>query len=248
MIEQSSFLKLNIKILILIMGLSSPCSLFAQNIEVQGILNKHAKAIGKDKLDQVKTLLSFGVISQLGNNMEVSILQKRPNKYRMDVHVNEGRISQAYDGSKGWMLNPFVFEDTVEITGMELNQLVESALFDGVLFNAEQLNYQLSYGGEDHIIQGKSHMLILKKPNGDRMKFFIDKDSYLIKRTEIRFMINGFPVEANSVFSDFRNIDGLVLPFKIENNNGQMSTTMLIERVRINETVQDKLFQAPKVF
>ncbi len=212
------------------------------------ILKKHAKAIGKEKRDKVKSLISFGFIDQLGTRMEVSIIQKRPNKYRMDVHLPDGRITQAFDGKTGWMLNPYVFEDTVEISGMELNQLVESAFFDGILFEAAKLNYTLSYGGEDAILHGPCHIILLKKPHGDRMKFFIDKKNFLIKRTEIRYLIDGFPIEAHSIFSDYRNIQGLTLPFLVENYNGQMATKIIIDRIRLDESVEDGLFIGPKSF
>ena len=225
-------------------------SVWAQNIDpkAEAILKKHADAIGIQQLEKISTLVSIGLISQMGSDMQVSILQKRPNLYRMDIHLEEGRISQAFDGEKGWMLNPFVFQDTVEISGSELAQLMESALFDGVLLNSSGLKYKLSYGGEDHIATAPSFVLILKKPGGNRMKFFIDKKTYLIRRTEASFSINGFPVEANSVFSDYRTIKGITLPYMIENTNGQLKTTIRIETVRFGEDIEDLLFKAPVSF
>ncbi len=139
-------------------------------------------------------------------------------------------------------MNPFVSPDTLIIEGMELRQLIESALFDGILFNADTLNYTLEYGGEDQIASNPSYILILTKPSGDRMKFFFDKKDYLIKRTEARTFLQGFPYESNSVFSDFRKIDGMILPFNIQNNNGQLSTQIIIHTVRVNEKIEDGLF------
>ena len=218
------------------------------DLRVDSILQNHAKAIGMQQRKNIKTLISIGSISQMGSKMQVSILQKRPDKYRMNVHLEQGHISQAYDGNKGWMLNPFVSPDTVEITGMELKQLVESAIFDGILFNATALHYSLSYGGEDNIVTTPSYVLILKKPNGDRMKFFIDKKSYLIRRTEAKLYLNGFPVEAFSTFKDYRNIHGIIFPFMIENTNGQLTTRIRFDTVRINEKIDNRLFLAPKNF
>ncbi|MCK5821004.1 MAG: hypothetical protein KAH17_03915 [Bacteroidales bacterium] len=233
---------------ILVFFMLAPLQSHAQrnNIEVQTILDKHAAAIGFSKRKEVSSLISFGSIEQLGNTLKVTILQKRPNKYRLDIHLDDGRITQAFDGRTGWNLNPYLSPDTSNIEGMELRQLIESAIFDGVLFNANEMNYTLEYGGEDQIASTPSHILILKKPSGDRMKFFIDKADYLIKRTEANIFLQGFPYESNSVFSDFREIEGMVLPFRIENNNGQLSTQIIVDTVRVNEKLEDGLFSRSK--
>jgi len=217
-----------------------------KDIRVQSILDHHAKAIGFSKRQTINSLISFGSIEQMGNDLRVTILQKRPNKYRLDIHLDDGRITQAYDGRIGWSLNPYLSPDTITIEGMELRQLIESALFDGILFNADQLNYTLEYGGEDHIASSPSYILILKKPSGDRMKFFIDKTDYLIKRTEASIFLQGFPYESNSIFSDFREIEGMRLPFRIQNNNGQLSTQIIVDTVRVNEVIEDGLFTGKK--
>ncbi|MEA1877275.1 MAG: hypothetical protein U9N86_10460 [Bacteroidota bacterium] len=220
----------------------------AQNtdIRIQSILDQHATAIGYSKRKEVNSLISFGSIEQLGNTLKITILQKRPDKYRLDIHLDDGRITQSFDGRKGWSLNPYLSSDTLIIEGMELRQLIESALFDGILFNAGELNYTLEYGGEDLIASTPSYILILKKPSGDRMKFFIDKNDFLIKRTEASIFLKGFPYESNSVFSDFRKIEGMVLPFKILNNNGQLSTHIIVDTVRVNEVIEDGLFSGKR--
>ncbi len=214
----------------------------SKGITKKYIIDKHADAIGLTHRIRVRTLLSFGKINQLGTELEVTILQKRPNLYRLDVHVEDGRITQAYDGSKGWALNPFISNDTIPITGLELDQLAESAIFDGILLNASDLNYSVEYIGEDDIITTPCYVLLLKKPNGDRLKFFIDKVDFLIKRTEASLFFEGMTYEVNSVFSDFRIVNGMTLPFVIENNNGQLSTTIRIESVKVNETLENGLF------
>jgi len=216
------------------------------DVRVQSILDHHAEAIGFSKRQTINSLISFGSIEQMGNDLKVTILQKRPNKYRLDIHLDDGRITQAYDGRNGWSLNPYLSPDTITIEGMELRQLIESSLFDGILFNADQLNYTLEYGGEDQIASSPSYILILKKPSGDRMKFFIDKTDYLIKRTEASIFLRGFPYESNSIFSDFREIEGMRLPFRIQNNNGQLSTQIIVDAVRVNEDIEDGIFSGKK--
>lgn len=214
--------------------------------KLQSILEKHGKAIGLEERLKIKTLISYGTIEQLGEQLKITILQKRPNKYRMDIHLNDGRITQSYDGRKGWSLNPYVSSDTLRIEGMELGQLMESALFDGVLFNASELNYSLEYKGEDHIKTSGSYLILLTKPSGDQLKFYIDKKDYLVKRTEASFNMGGFSYQAVSEFSDFRKENGITLPFSIQNSNGQLATKMKIDQLKFDEKLEDGLFSGIK--
>ena len=217
-------------------------SIAQQHDKIQQILDPHANASGLYSRIKINTLISYGVIEQMGSTLNITILQKRPNKYRMDVHFEEGRITQAYDGKKGWSLNPFVSADTIGITGMELLQLQESALFDGVLFNAEDLGFEISLLADEKIITTPSYVLLLKKPNGDRLKFFIDQKDFLIKRTEASLYMNGLNYVVSSEFSNFKEVDGMKLPFLIRNNNGQLTTKIVIDHVRTNEPLEDGLF------
>lgn len=226
----------------LLISINSQHSFSQNTLDLQQILDKHATATGLYQRIKVKTLISYGVIEQLGHSLDVSILQKRPAKYRMDVHFEDGRITQAFDGSAGWSLNPFIQQDTIPIDGLELEQLKESALFDGVLFNAADLGYEVSLIGEDHIVTVPSYVLLLKKDTGDRMRFYIDKQDFLIKRTEASFFLDGYNYEVNSTFSNFKEVEGMTLPFLIQNNNGQLTTKIRIQEVKVNEELKDDLF------
>lgn len=210
-------------------------------LNVHDIINKHAEATGLSSRIKVNTLVSFGKINQLGEELDITILQKRPDKYRMDVHFAEARITQCFDGEKGWSLNPFISNDTISIEGNELEQLIESALFDGILFNAPDLGFSIEYLGEDDT-NFMSHVLLLKKPNGDELKFFIDRTDFLVKKTEASLSVQGVTYKVNSIFSDFKKVEGMTLPFLIQNNNGQMTTKIKIEQVRVNEKIEDGLF------
>lgn len=212
-------------------------------MEVEEILAKHYKAIGLEKKKNINTLVSFGALKQLGTDLQISIIQKRPSKYRMDVHLNEGRISQSFDGKNGWMLNPFVSPDTVSITGAELKQLQESADFDGVLVNYDKQGYTISYDAAGMWKDRPVFILELRKEHGIKLRFFLDAETYLIHKTEANYNIDGLTVEAQSEFSNYKRIKGVSFPYSIINRNGQLMTEIKIDTIRINENLDDKLFR-----
>jgi hypothetical protein len=212
-------------------------------MELEDILNNHYKAIGLENKKKIQSLVSIGVLNQLGSDLQISIIQKRPAFYRMDVHLDQGRITQGFDGEYGWLLNPFVSADTVSITGPELGQLFESANFDGILVDYSNLGYKISYEATGVWKSHPVHILKLSKDSGTTLRIFLDETSFLILKTEASYTIDGLPLNAQSEFSDYRKTGGVNFPYKIVNINGQFMTEMRIDTIRINEELEDLLFK-----
>lgn len=207
------------------------------------ILARHDAAIGFAARQKIKTLTSIGKMTQMGNTLPISIIQKRPNKYRFDVHLDEGRITQAYDGMFGWTFNPFASPDTLPLEGPELAQIRESADFDGILHTYRQMGFSIQLAGKVQFGAQSAWKIQIKKPSGEVMNFYIDALTYQVVKSDIGLLINRMPYVAESVFGDFRKVGGMVLPFYIQTKNGAMLTETRIDTVRINETMEDYYFQ-----
>ncbi len=213
---------------------------------VNDILVRHEATTGFNNRLKIKTLTSIGQITQMGNTLPISIIQKRPNKYRFDVHLSEGRITQAFDGISGWAFNPYSSQDTLPLEGPELAQIRESADFDGILHSYRQKGFSIQLMGQVKIGAQDTWKLQIKKPNGEKMNFFIDAKSYLVVKSDVGLLIDRMPYVAESVFGDFRRVGGMVLPFYIQTRNGTMLTETKIDTVRINEAMEDYYFQWKK--
>jgi hypothetical protein len=207
------------------------------------ILTRHEAASGSVSRQKIKTMTSIGKIKQMGNTLPISIIQKRPNKYRLDVHLDEGRITQAYDGFFGWAYNPYAGPDTLPLEGPELSQIRESADFDGILHTYKQKGFTILSAGKVNIGKQMAHKIQIKKPSGEVMNFYIDVNSYLVIKSDVGLLINGMPYVAESNFGDFRKVGGMVLPYFIQTKNGAMLTEIRIDTVRLNETMEDYYFQ-----
>jgi hypothetical protein len=224
-----------------ILFLLSAEPLFAQT--VNDILIRHESATGLKARQKVRTLTSIGKITQMGNTLPISIIQKRPNKYRFDVHLDEGRITQAYDGMFGWSYNPFDGNDTVQLAGQELAQIRESADFDGILHTYRQKGFTIQLAGIVKVGPQDAYKIQIRKPNGEVMNFYLDVRTFLVMKSDVGLIINGMPYMAESVFGDFRKVGGMILPYYIQTRNGSMLTEIRIDTVRLNESMEDYYFR-----
>ena len=219
--------------------------LFSQSIPE--IMAKHDQAIGYSSRLKVKSLTSIGTITQMGNTLPISIIQKRPNKYRLDVHLEEGRITQAFDGKIGWTFNPYTNLDTLALEGPELAQIRESSDFDGILHSYKSKGYSITLAGKAPVGLQQAYKIQVRKPNGETLSFYIDPVTYLVVKSEAILMVNGLQYTAESVFGDFRKISGMTLPFYIETKNGGLVTEIRINSIRINEEMEDYFFTCRKL-
>jgi len=232
--------------IIILLLLFVPCTFMVEGQNLDEILVRYRKASGYPARLRTRTITSIGKLTQMGTTLPISIIQKQPDKYRMDVHLPGARITQAYDGSKGWSFNPFLGKDTLLLEGAELEQLAESSDFLGILNTYRSSGYKLQLTGIEKWQQTEVFNLMLSKPSGQTINFFIDRKTYLILKTEVHLKIDHLEIVAESWFDDYRKVHDMVLPYHIKNINGQMLTEIRIDTVRVNEPLDDRLFSTNK--
>ncbi len=108
-----------ISIAVLTMG-----SVHAQDL--QNILDKHFESIGQQKILKVQTQVTTGKTIQMGMEMPIRIITKRPNKAYMEVEIQGSKMTMAFDGENGWAIQPWTGStEPIDLAGEELRPLKE---------------------------------------------------------------------------------------------------------------------------
>src|SRR5210317_528294 len=76
----------------------------AQSLEK--VLEKHYAATGAAKIVAVKSFNIKAKMSVMGMDMPLTMKIKKPNKFRVESEIMGQKTIAAYDGVKGWMINP----------------------------------------------------------------------------------------------------------------------------------------------
>jgi outer membrane lipoprotein-sorting protein len=232
---------------LLVAGLASAA---AQAQTADEIINKHIEARGgKDKIKAVQTERITGKMV-LGQGMEAPVTMEmaRPNKMRMEFTLQGMTGIQAYDGSSGWSVMPFMGKtDPEKMSDEEVKQAEDQADMDGPLIDYKEKGHQVEYVGKEDVEGTPAYKLKVTKKNGDVVNVYIDADSYMDIRETGKVKARGQEIENQTTYGDFKKVDGLVFPFSIEQKpQGAPAGMMLtISKVEVNPTVDASRFAMP---
>ena len=102
------------------------------------VLDKYFKAVGQEKLNDVKSFYMKAKISQMGMDIPMEIKTKKPDLFLMTMDIQGQKMMTAFDGEKGWMINPMVGTEPQELAGDQLKQARDQTDLEGELFNYEK--------------------------------------------------------------------------------------------------------------
>jgi hypothetical protein len=175
---------------------------------------------------------------------------KRPNKMRVDFTVMGLTGSQAFDGEDGWMLMPFTGKkDPEPLDADAVKELKQRSDFDGPLFGWKAKGNKVDLAGKEKVEGTDAWKLSVMMPDSSMTYVYLDAESFLeIKQTGKR-TINGNEIEAEEYPSDYKDVDGLIIPMTIETKIKGMDQTqkMMFATATLNEEIADDVFVMPAI-
>ena len=222
---------------------------FAQTADDVIAKNLEAKG-GAEKLKAIQSVRMTGKML-IGPGMEAPIVLelKRPRSMRMDISVQGMTISQAYDGTVGWMLNPMSGRTDPEPLPSEAMKLVEEqADMDGPFVDYKDKGNTVELLGKEQVEGAECYKLKVTLKGGDTRVYYIDAEHYLEVKQESTTSVRGSDVESDTIVGDWKEVDGLMFPFSIDSGQkgGQMRQKMTVEQIEINPTIEDARFKMPE--
>ncbi|HXP23271.1 MAG TPA: hypothetical protein VN807_03990 [Candidatus Sulfotelmatobacter sp.] len=226
-------------------------SLSAQTAEE--IVSKYVAARGgEDKIKAVKTERITGTIS-FGADADGPFVveRRRPLKMHMEITLNGQTMIRTYDGkSSGWIYNPFSPKPEVQaMTANDLKSIFDEADFDGPFVDYKAKGNQIEFVDKG-AVQGKpAYKLKLTNKNNDVSYFYFDADTYLILKWEGARKLADHDVAWESIFHDFRDVEGVKYPFLIESDAPGTDQTQRItaEKIEVNIPIDDSHFLKPQL-
>lgn len=239
------------KTIILATALLLAFSLQAADLTVDEILAKNTEAKGGlEKLRALQSLRFTGKMAMGGMEAPFSMTKKRPEMMKIEFTVQGMTGSQAYDGSKGWMIMPFYGKkDPEEMSGDMLREFKEEADFDGPFVDYAKKGHKVELLGKADVEGTPAYKLKLTKKEGSESTVYIDAETFLEVKVEAKRKIQGQEVDTETTYSNYQEIDGYLFAFALESKTkgAPSGQTFTLEKAEINPTVDDASFQMPAV-
>ncbi len=217
--------------------------------EVDTILERHYEARGGlERLRAVESMVIEGHNRFQEQEIAVRYLAKRPNLLRMESASSAIQVIRVFDGERAWQaMRPAGGEKQVaEMEGQEAVELIRESDFDGPLIDYREKGHEIRYGGREFLGEREVLVLEVTEQGGAREVYHFDPETYHIAMKAAEVPAEGGTIRFEMYYDDFRETDGLVLPFRTTAvSDGQTVFTGVIERVEGNVDLDPDLFTRP---
>jgi zinc protease len=222
----------------------------ASNAEGKALISKVVTAFGgKAKVDGVKAISQK--TSQVRNSpqgeltLESESIAVFPDQLQSVMHTPMGEMNLVVSPNTAFMAVP----------GQGANDL-PSAMKDGVLKDlrreplfvaqhADDPAYSFTAAGTEKV--GDKIAVILNiSGDGASTRWLVDDKTGQVVRASYKATSAQGPTDREIDYSDYRNADGLMLPFKrVTKENGQLAASTEVKELKINPAVDPKIFAKP---
>jgi hypothetical protein len=229
---------LSLAFLLLLGGLPA-----ARSQEPQKIVEQYVKAAGGAKtLSRIQTLTIEGTFNmEDGKSGTYTFDTKLPNRYYMELLAGGKNLIEAYNGKSAWRQNAAGEIGTmVGAEGMQLEAAAQ--VYNSRLVNPKKSKIAMALVGHAQVRGKDTLQLELATAAGMKRQIFFDSQTHLIVKEAAT--VGG--IEEEILYDDYRTLDGVKVPYKIELHRGSDKYDIGVTRAVINGTIGERVFDFPR--
>lgn len=205
------------------------------------VLAKYVAAIGgRDAQRKITSRVSKGRVDvpdvSFGGKLEV--YAKAPNKSLTVMDVEPvGLVKQGFDGRTGWS------NGSDAANGIERTALVDMDFYREIKLKEQYTRIRLLGKVKEGFRQ--VYLVEAVPRSGMSENLYFDVESGLLVRRDVPRRTSKGVVRAEVYFSDWREVDGVKVPFKITQAIQNTKFVITLEDVKQNVPVDDSIFLRP---
>lgn len=220
----------------------------AQAQTTDEIIDKCINAMGGvDKWKKLESIRQSGIVVVQGMNIPFVSSQMRPNLSRQEGDFQGQKFVDAFDGIIAWHSSPFATmnKPTKKTDEEAAESLIEPFEDDMIDYKSKGHTVDLE---ANEIVDGiQCFKLKMKRQSGDEKIYFIDAKNYLPLLLRISSMAPAKTQVVESILSDYKAVDGLLIPHTIESKiNGEAGMVIKADKVELNPKLDKTIFSFPK--
>jgi hypothetical protein len=170
-----------------------------------------------------------------------------PDRFRVEAKLGETNAVQVFNAGDAWMTNPSGTQTAPPPVRDEFAAGVRRDMIP-LLIGAVEGTLAAKMLPEEG--QGGRALRVLEiSGNGlPPVRLYVDAGGLVVKQRFSRLGPDGKPMDAEESFSNYRDVDGIKVPFTAElTHNGRPVLTRELTDVKFNTTIDLKLFERPSM-
>ena len=168
-----------------------------------------------------------------------------PDKFRVDAKVGEANVVQVYNAGAAWMTDPNGTREAPPPVRDEFAAGVRRDIIPLLIGAAEgglKTTLLPDEGRDGRVLR----VLEIAGEGIGTVRLYVDSTGLVARQAFSRPGPDGKPIQAEESFSDYREVDGIKVPFTAElSHNGRPVLTRTLTDVTFNAPVDPKLFEKP---
>jgi outer membrane lipoprotein-sorting protein len=224
-------------------------SLAAGAQTVDEILEKHAAAHGGvEKWRAVRSMIVTGTQFIFSEASPFVYEWRRPDSSRFEQSMLGAKITYVHDGSTTWWIHPvLVGEQPAAVPAEAAAAVRRAADFESPLVDAKAKGHKVELLGKDAVDGQPALKLKVTRKDGTEETWYLDPSTWLELARFDRTIDLPEIKDRWTWFSDFRTVDGLVIPHQQEQEYSIRNVSVKVEKVQINPEIDPGRFTMPVV-
>jgi zinc protease len=220
------------------------------NPQGKALAAKVVEALGGEaKLESVKSVKSNFTVTQMAGPMQGTIQAEStivfPDQSRLNMQTSQGNFSIVVTPAGAFMSAEGM--GTQDMPTSRKGEIMEQIHRD-IIYVAQHVSdpaFSFTSSGNEPPAESKLAAVDVSGP-GVNLRWFVDPQSGKIVRQTYKVTGTSGPADGETVFSDWRQVEGLNLPFHRANKqNGQDSSATQYTTIQLNPVIDAKIFEKP---
>jgi hypothetical protein len=230
--------------LMVLVALAAPA--VAEEPTPADLLDAYVEALGgKAALEKIDNRVTRGKleIPAQGIVMAITAYSARPNLIYLVMESDmTGKIERGTDGEVYWEMSAMMGPQVKD--GQERTDFLRDSTFDKWL-HWRELYPEVEYAGSETIDGKQVNKVVVKPTSGEPQTLFLDAESNLAVRLDMiaETPMGEFPVVSR--MSDYREIDGILIPFRVDVEVMNQQRVITTESVEHNVDLPADRFALP---
>jgi outer membrane lipoprotein-sorting protein len=209
---------------------------------------------GREALAKVTSRATTGTMTVTTPGGDVAgtieVLNQAPNKTQTIITLDlsamgAGKMTsdQRFAGTNGYASNRMQGETPVTSSQIDTQR---NAIFPSPFLDYKERGTKIALTGKEKIEDKDAYVLLVTPAKGPASRLWVDATTYLpVKTTTTVETAEAGTVEQTILLSDFRQVDGLTVPFKVVGSSAIQTFTVVVTKVEHNVNVDPARFAKP---